>query len=371
MVPYVPTGRNVPRIKVPVRPGVWKAVTTGTYDKVLARRMHQMVRALGHRGARAYDLLERMDPQHPQPMALWDLWAAYEGVKGDVPALRAALADVPLASYWPDFLAHVTKNASADTAKHYAVYLRALEAEGVTHRADLSVPRLSAWLDALEGSAGTRRKYAAGVSAFCAWLVRKGELAVNPMRDVPKPSAAPPRMRYLDTPDAIRLADAQPEPYRTLSAVLAGTALDLSVALTLTRRMVDAEAWTITVRRQKTGQPQQILVAEWCRPYLARALQGKLPDARLFEGVDRWTAGKVHRVAANALGFGGYWLRDARHTWAVRWAKANGSPAQAALQLGHKDGGVLFLRIYGSHIPTMAERAETEARAALRDRGTA
>lgn len=367
MNPYVPTGRHVARIKVEVRPGVWKAKSTGTYDKTLAKRMHAMVRALGRRGVRAYDVLGRLDADTDR-LALYDLYTAYEAVRGDVTALRAALADVPLASWHGAFLAHVTATTSADTAKHYAVYLAALEAAGVTHKRDLTVPRLSAWLDGLGKSAGTRRKYAAGVSAFCAWLVRKGELPANPMRDVKKPSAAQPRMSYLETADAMRLADAQPEPFRTLSALLAGTGLDLSAALTLTRRAVDLEAWTITLRRPKTGQPQRVLVAEWCRPYVARAVQGLLPDAPLFPGVDRWAAGKVHRVVCKALGLEGYWLRDARHTWAVRWARVNGSPAQAAEQLGHADGGVLFLSVYGRFRPTLGERVETEARAAARDR---
>lgn len=365
MTAYLPGARRrIYKVRLEVAPGVWVARSTGTADKRLAGRIHAMCRDLGGRGARAWDLLAYVQSTEWSLMDLWERWSHHGG---DVAAMRAAVDDVPLAALVEPFLASVKKDASADTAQHYRVYLGNLLERGFVRVTDLTVPTLSAWLDRLHGSAGTRRKYAAGVSAFCGWMVRRGLLPANPMRDVRKPSVGEPRMSYLETADAKRLADAQAEPFRYLSALLAGTGLDLSVALGLTRQQVDLTTWGIVSRRAKTKTPHTLLIAQWARPYVERLCAGKFPSAPLFDGVTRFQAGAAHRAACQALGIHGYWLRDARHTWAVRHFKAGGTAAQAAEQLGHRDGGVLALKVYGRYVPSLAERAAVDARASVNE----
>ncbi len=367
MTAYLPgPRRRIYKVRLEVAPGVWVARSTGTADRRLAGRIHAMCRDLGGRGARAWDLLAYVQRTEWSLMELWERWQHHGG---DVAAMRAAVADAPLAALVEPFLAAVQKDASADTVQHYRVYLAHLQANGFTRLTDLTVPALSGWLERLHGSAGTRRKYAAGVSAFCAWLVRRGHLAGNPMRDVRKPRPGEPRMSFVETADAQRIADAQPEPFRSLSALLAGTGLDLSVALGLTRQQVDLTTWGIVSRRAKTRTPHTLLVAQWARPALERLCAGKLPGALLFAGVTRYQASQAHRAACAALGIHGYWLRDARHTWAVRHFKAGGTAAQAAEQLGHRDGGVLALSVYGRYVPSLAERAVVEGRASAAERG--
>lgn len=361
---YLPSGRTVAKLKVEVGPGVWVSRSSGTRDRRTVQRMQEMVRELGGRGQRAWDLLGRVASRE---WTLMELYERYVTHAGDLAQVRAGLADVRLAALRPPFLASVRARRTEQTARHYAVYLAALEAAGFVRPADLTVGALARWVATLPGAPGTRRKYAAGVSAFCSWLVRDGVLASNPMRDVPKPSPAPPRMSFLETSDAMRLADAQPSPYRELSALLAGTGLDLSVALQLRRAQVDLDAWGIVSRRAKTGRSHTLLVAEWARPYLERACRAVVGDGALFPGVTRFAAGEQHRAACAALGIRGYWLRDARHTWAVRFARAGGSAAQGAEQLGHADGGVLFLKVYGRYVPSLAERASVERRATRQD----
>ena len=51
------------------------------------------------------------------------------------------------------------------------------------------------------------------------------------MRDVQRPKAPAPRVRFLDEPELVRLADAHEEPFCTLSALLAGMGIEVSVAL--------------------------------------------------------------------------------------------------------------------------------------------
>jgi site-specific recombinase XerC len=78
------------------------------------------------------------------------------------------------------------------------------------------------------------------MSQFARYLVRRHLLSSNPLRDISAPRPAAPRCRWLDAADLIRLADAQPAPYRTLSAILGGTGIEVSVALALRARDVDA-----------------------------------------------------------------------------------------------------------------------------------
>lgn len=366
MTAYLPgVGRRVYKVRLEVAPGVWVARSTGTRDPRQAARIHQMCRDLGSRGARAWDLLSRV---HATDWSLADLYEKYRMHRGELDAIRGEMDDVMLSALHEPFLRYVARDASPDTAQHYKVYLDNLERHGITRRSDLTVPRLSEWMDRMHGSAATRRKYAAGVSSFCAWLVRRAVLTANPMRDVKKPALSSARVSFVETADAIRIADAQPGKFRLLSALLAGTGLDLSVALGLRRDQVDLETWGIVSRRTKTGRSHVVLVAQWARPYVRELCEGVFPATPLFEGITRFQARKVHHEACKSLGLHGYWMRDARHTWAVRFARAGGTPAQAAEQLGHADGGVLFLKVYGRYVPTLAERAAVEARADRRDK---
>lgn len=71
------------------------------------------------------------------------------------------------------------------------------------------------------------------------------------MGDVVMPAAGKPRIHYLETEEAVKLADAQPEPYRSFSALLAGTGIEVSVALNLRRRDVDVKNREILRRARK------------------------------------------------------------------------------------------------------------------------
>lgn len=365
MVAYLPAGRTVRKIKVPLSPTRWVSRSTGTRDPNTVRKMQAMVRELGRRGARAWDLLAKLETR---AWSLMELYERYVAAGGDVDTMRAALTDVGLVDLREPFLAAVEARSTADTAAHYALALASLEAAGITHASHLTVGRLGRWLTGLRGSAGTRRKYAAGVSAFCAWLVAEEVLAANPMRDVQKPAVGPSRVQFLDEPAMIGLVDAMPSPYRELSAFIHGTALDVSAAVAVEAGAIDLETWGFTHLRPKSKRRHTVLIANWARPYVAALLKGKLPRAPLGAGVDRWRLSKEHRAACAAKGITNYWLRDARHSWAVRFLKLGGSPAQGAEQLGHSDGGVLFLKTYAVYVPSLAERQAVEDEGLRRQR---
>jgi integrase len=361
MSAYIAKGRTVAKIKVRIN-GKWKAKTTGTRDPNVVKRMQHMIDQLHDPAAEAESILAKLAGE----WTMLELYRRWQDCGGRLMTLRNALADELLVEFHARFRQAVvarTKQRDADTAKHYQVTLNRLEDGGIRRLSDLTVAKISAWLDAQPGKASTRRKAAMAVSAFCTWLVRAGALQSNPVRDVPKPKAGPARVSFIDEATMIRLADAQPSPFREFSALIHGTGLDVGAAVALTRDQVDLTTWGITQVRPKSGRRHTVLVAEWARPYVQRLLDGKLGRAPLREiGVDRWTLSDAHREACKAIGLENYWLRDARHSWAVRFAKHGGSAAQGAEQLGHSDGGVLFLRVYGAHAQTLEERAQVERR---------
>lgn len=108
----------------------------------------------------------------------------------------------------------------------------------------------------------------------------------------------------------------------------------------------------------------RIGVGNWAWPYVEQLVKGRLPEAPLFPGVNRYTASDVHRAIVTALklrgtGRNAVRLHDARHHWAVRAIRA-GTPIElVARQLGHGNG-VLALRCYGRFVPTSAERRKWE-----------
>jgi integrase len=388
MSAYLPPNRTVPKISVPVSDRVWKMRSTGTRDPLTIKRMHLMIDELGRFGAGAWDLLGKLaqakSPQHPDAWTLMDLYERWVRHGGKIEAMRAELSaaeaaeererlDPLLDTLFDEFCDWIVdvKKRSQDTADAYARHLATLEVAGILRPSDLTVAHLGDWLDSLAAidekgeslATGTRRKYAMGVSAFCSWLVRKKHLlTANPMRDVEKPAAGEGRMQWISEAQMIKLADAQPSPYRELSAFIHGTGLDVSVACDLiTAGDIDPETWSFASVRPKSKHRHTVVIAEWARPYVKRLLRGKLPLALLGEGVHRWGLSDSHRETCKKLKLTNYWLRDARHSWAVRFDDLGGSPADGAEQLGQQDNGVLFQRLYSKRSRSIAERQRIEA----------
>ena len=142
----------------------------------------------------------------------------------------------------------------------------------------------------------------------------------------------------------------------------------MSVALSLRARDVDLEHREIRARGTKTHNRDRVAkIATWAWPSVKRAISDRLPDAALFDGIpDRWHAQEEHTKACKVLGIHGYTMRDARHTWAVRMARAGVPIEQISRQLGHKDA-VMALKVYAVYAPSQAERDHWEQVAAARD----
>ncbi len=373
---FLPKGRAVYEVKVPTsrmagKRRVTVKRTTDTKDKRLALEMERLVRILAE-DHRAWDVLDRVAARSLTVAALWDAWSR---AGKHLPTLRSLLDDValmPLVEQWEKVATSGKLGMSVTEATRYASAVRRFVTDR-TLRSEFTAHAVSRHLDTLDVEGATVRKHGAALSSLASWLVERGHLTDNPMDRVTLPPPGEPRTRYLDTPDVLVLADAMPEPHRTLCLVLAATGMDLTTALTLTVRDVDGE--TIHARGKKsTARDRMVTVATFARTALAAACRGKFPDALVFDGIpNRWNASDLHRDTVRALVakgqtvFADYWVRDHRHTCAVRLVRAGVPFAVVAQQLGHANEA-LIAKVYGRFVPDAAERKRWESKASSADK---
>ena len=223
------------------------------------------------------------------------------------------------------------------------------------------------WLYALPVTSPTMRRYFAAAQSFFAYLKRVKLIDASPLRDLERPRDSKARVLSLDVKDQRRVVEAAHSPYREFFALLYGTGIEVSVGCGIRRRDIDAARREVFAPGTKTYcRERTVRVAEWAWPFLEGALTGKHPDALLFPRMKRNAASWQHRRVTKLLGLTGYQLRDSRHSWAVRAAKA-GTPAEIiARQLGHVDA-TMVLKVYGRFMPSQHDRDKWERIAALQD----
>ena len=381
---YIPSGRTIHRVKVPRQASKPFECSTGTRDPNTARKIEAMVRELGPKELRAWDVLEAVTSRRVKLAQLWDWWVQD---RRDLAKIRARLADVDLALTIPAWQRAVLLGAGADTAAHYEHAVRSVCAGETLPRSSLTTARIREWLGTRtktvgQGeeqkqeavSTGTARKYHVALSSFLDYCRSIGLLDRDLMADVPTPAAGAPRDRHLETADVTAFADAMAEPFRTITALMAGTGIELSVALALRVSDVDVAHQEIRARGTKTKaagpwRDRLCKVATWAWPYVAAAFEQKTRAARLFPDVDRWDVAQATTAACATLEIRDYTPRDHRHTWAVRAVKSGMPIELVARQLGHKDG-VLALRVYGRYVPRQEEREKWEKIATAQDEAT-
>lgn len=313
--------------------------STGTADRKVAKDVEAMVKRF--RAQRRWDVLE---PVVTKQVTLAQVYDAY--TRGTLDTLLADLRDVDL-----DPL--VTEWAQRANAK-YVTQVRTFIPEGQRFPASRFRRRdLSVFLAGLACADPTKNRYRAALSVFGKWLVEREVLDTNPLRDVAAFKERDPRMVWMPWKDAQRVADAAPEPFRTLFALMAATGMELGAALRLTT--ADADGGTIHARGSKTVWRNRVVRVEpWGRPYLTRAIRGKLGAVALFPGINQDDARRAFRHAQKAAGLAGHRIHDLRHTYAVNALKQGYKPHVVAFQLGHKDA-TMVLRCYGRFIPDAAD----------------
>jgi integrase len=365
-------------VNVPQQRGPACRKHVGTTDKGLAHRVEAMCEELA--ALREWKLIEAVagvaleGGKRAKPtlelLELYDAWTLRH--TGTLEKLRERLEDVDVAPYVAEWRKAVTAKLPkhSDTPERYELHVRSLIPKGKSFvRSALTYRRIVEWLAGLEVSDPTRRKYRAALSSFCTYLVRAEVLASNPVLAVEAPSAGAPRQRYLDMHDILKLVEKQEEPFRTLSALMHGTGMEVSAALRVKRADVDPLTKKIRAHGTKThARDREVYVDAWAWPYVERAIKHLTPSALLFPALTRWSASDAHRAACKALGadFSDYRCHDARHSYAVRAIRAGASFEHVARQLGHADTSMV-VKVYGRYKPSETERREWERIAALQD----
>jgi integrase/recombinase XerD len=366
-------------INVPQRHGPAMRKHVGTTDGKLAARVEKMCEELAE--LREWKLIEALNsPEVPLPngkkakpalevLDLYDAWTYRH--QGALDKLRERLDDTDLTSYVEEWLRDVERRLpGSDTAERYELHLRSLMPEGRPFaRSRLAYRTIVQWLAGLKVSDATRRKYRAALSSFCEYLVRAEVIPSNPVRSVPAPAPGKPRQRYLALHDITKLVEKQDEPFRTLSALMHGTGMEISAALRVKRADVDVLTRKVRAHGTKThARDREVYIEPWAWTYVERAMKLVMPNALLFPGLDRWSASDAHRAACKALGddFSDYRMHDARHSYAVRAIKAGASLEHVARQLGHADTQMV-VKVYGRYKPTESERLEYQRIAELQD----
>ena len=383
---YRRDGTEVWLIAVPTRTGRTKR-STGTTHRSTAKAMERMLIELGSKGQRAWDLLDRVEANTLSLTTLFDAWRA-----NDLAGLRQRLDEVNLADHIAGWAAWLADRVKPDTAAHYLVQVRTLIPDGARFPASrFTGPEVAKWLASRTAlvqkrrptkkgkshrkedpnpravSASTKRKYKAAAQSFGTYLVEQGVIATNPVRDVSAPPQAKPRVVEIDLDDARRIVDRAPAPYEALFALLYGTGIEISAALSCVEADVDIDHREVRARGTKAHTRDRIVrVAEWAWPYIARHLNALTPGERLFRGIDRWMAGDAHTDRLKGLGLPHHRLHDARHFYAIRAVRAGTPYELVARQLGHADVAMVA-KVYGRFAPRSDERDRWERLAAQQD----
>lgn len=351
------SGRAIYRVWVPTPTGrVLRS--TGTKHKPTARQYELMLMELGPKGSRRWDLLAPVVDGRLELTALFDAWR-----RRDLDGLLARLSDVDLAPLKAQWKRWLLDRVTKDTAARYVTMVETLAGGGLWLRSSLTQEAVATWLNGLSGGGGMKRKYAAALASFVAFAREGKHLTTNPLADLSLPAQAEPVSAFLEREEVEKLVAGSPSPYAELFALIYGTSAEATAAVTVRRRDVDLTKWMVRMPGTKShNRDRVVIVAEWARPWLAKACAGKLPDALLFEGIDRWKATKQHKATLEALKIRHLKLHAARNHWAVRALRGGWSVEAVSRQMGHANAQMV-LRVYGRWIPRQEELARLEAQA--------
>jgi len=253
---------------------------------------------------------------------------------------------------------------------------------------------LSMKLAGYPGRQNTRRKVHADWSVFFDWCRRvQGVLQKNPMNDVDRPARQREPIAFYELDSIRRIIDWQPtRERRALFAVLYGTPIELSTALSLTKADLLPEQKSIRAAGTKAHTRDRIVrVDDWAWKVLWKHARSVLHDAPLWPGWHRRTAsrwhqetigegerrwktldGKLTRYAGDSIRVGlrlqkRIKLHAARDAWAVRHLRA-GVPVEVVQKaLGHATAKET-LDTYGLFMPDGADRDHWQKHVAKAER---
>lgn len=312
---------------------------TGYSNKAIAKKVATMVASLRDRGD--FDLL---DAVVEGKTTLFDVYQAQ--VQNKQPELKQSLKRVLIAPFIEPWLKSCA--ATGLSPKSVSLYRQRLELlfapadlNPVIFVDELTESTIINLIAARGVSSGTARQYLYELQSLCRFLVVHGVLAHNPAanRDhvrVPKKNKARRRWVREDVDRAIVEA-ADPE-YQAVLAFLHATSADRGDAprlrvqdVNLDQGYVDLDGNDKSASRRRMRVP----VKPWALPYLIRACDGLKPDDLVFTGLSLDAITRAHARATEKANIRDYWLRDSRHSYAIRAILRGAAIADVSEWLGH------------------------------------
>lgn len=363
-MPYQKGGKGTWYTRVVTVSGTRTVVSCRTTDRLTAdtlERWHQDVR-------KRLDPLGVLELITEGRVELADAWRLGEqGTRARIATEDAAAADIdlaPLLEEWERTRAG-QRRGGGDTLVAYLKQIRALYPMRPWRRSTLTTAGVAVALDALTCSNATRNRYRAALSAFCAWLVRRGVLEVNPARGVGGYAEGQPDVKFWEPDQAKKLLDCLvPGPSQAREALMAGCGADWTDTERMRVRDIDLTARVVRCHGSKTPHRNRTIriTQPWVLPYLRRHLKGMHPDALAFPGGHRHAL-RLHYDACTAAGVPLFGLHCWRHTYAVTELRAGEIVSVVAYQLGHGSPALVWRR-YGRFVPQLRDyREDREARA--------
>lgn len=313
---------------------------TGYANKETAKKVATMVASLRDRGQ--FVLLNAVVEGKT---TLFDLYQAQ--VQNKLDEMKEQIDRVEIEPFLEPWLkVRVSKGLTPASVKLYRQRMKKLLFEPVGQAPvrfadELNPGRIDDLLANLGVTSGTTRQYLFEVTSFCRYLVAQGVLDRNPAanRDVIEaPEKNSSRRRWVREDADQALVDAADPEYRGALAFAHGTSADRGDIPRLRRRDLNFELAYADIDGNKKGEDRRrmaVPIERWALPYLKEACKGKKPDDRVFEGLSLDAITRAHERAAAAVGLEDYWLRDGRHSYAIR-AILRGAPiADVSEWLGH------------------------------------
>lgn len=334
-------GAHTYKLRVTLADGRSATCSTGTTDRRTALDVEAMVARFKRQ--RRWDVLAPIVDKRLTLRAAYDANQA-----GTLDTLIAELDDIdldPLVTEWAD-----------RAAPKYVRQVRRMIVAGT--RYPLSRFRkktIKAFLDGLSCDDPTRNRYRAALSSFSRWLMDHEYVEFNPALTVALYGEHDPRVVWMTWKQAKAAADAAPEPFRSLFAIMGATGIELGAALVIRATDVDVGERTIHARGTKRMHRNRVVRYEpWAAPYMERIMKPLVGAVLLFPDVTGGDALDQWKDAQKAVGLEGHTLHDLRHTYAVNALRKGYKHQVVAHQLGHKDP-TMVTRVYGRYVPDASD----------------
>lgn len=309
--------------------------STGTSDRAVAGQMATLVETLKNKGD--WMLLDAIGAK---TVTFTKLLKSY--IENDLEALRAELNAGEIATYYDDWIKELNSDGLTEASqKLYEQRMRKLLAS-VKFTNDLTPGKVRTLLANISVSPGTKRQYLDELSSFCNFLVGRGKLAANPTTDrrlVKRPRKNKPRREWRSVEVDMSIVEAADPRFRAAIALAHATGADRETLTTIKVKHLDFEDCTADLHGTKTESRRRlgVPIEAWAIPILKAHCADMQPNDRAFAESRADSITRAHKDACERVGVENYWLRDARHSYAIRALLSGRSLWEVSDCLGHSN----------------------------------